>query len=131
MLTLVRGLATAVAIVEVWSFGRSATVPSNSMEIFWVLGVSAWVLSPLVALALVAGTRLTTRAAKLAVFVGAVAVAGTASWFILAPIISPASQSPEGMEAFVLPALQWLFVFAMLLALRAFARGARTEAARA
>ena len=128
MMLAVRLLAAITALGEIFYLGRFLSVPGSYVEVLAILGTIAWLVSPLLTLALAALADKARRSVKVALVLAAILSAGVPLW-LLAPW-RQASSSHGGMEPFAIPAIQWLIVFGALLFMRLCVNSARVEATR-
>jgi len=129
MLLAIKLLVAVTALCEVWLFAGSTALPSDTESILAVLAGIAWLLSPLVALVLAISGNELPPLKKVPLFICALLSATVAAWF-LGPWFNPSSQSRNGLEAALIPALQWVIVIAGLITLGALNRRQRANGAR-
>lgn len=125
MLVAIKLLVAVTALGEIWLFGGLTDLPNDPMGLLITFAGIAWLLSPLLALALAASGNQLQPLKKATLFISALLSAVVAVWF-LGPWIGPR----DSLEAVVIPALQWVVVIAGLVTVGALNRRQRARAER-
>jgi hypothetical protein len=129
MLITIKLLVAVTALGELLVFGGFTNLPSDPMGLLAILGGLAWLLSPLVALALAASQSQLQPLKKVTLFITSLLSAAAAIWF-LGPWVSSSAESRGSLEALVVPALQWVVVIAGLVTVGTLNRRQRANTAR-
>lgn len=129
MLIAIKLLVAVTALGEVWLFGGFTNLPSDPMGLLAILGGLAWLLSPLVALALAASQSQLYTLKKVTLFICSLLSVAIPVLF-LGPWASASAESRGSLEALVIPALQWVVVIAGLVTVGVLNRRQRANAAR-
>lgn len=125
MLVAIKLLVAVTALGEIWLFGGFTDLPSDPIGLLITFSGFAWLLSPLLALALAAAGNQLQPLKKATLFISALLSAVVAVWF-LGPWIGPRGS----LEAVVIPALQWVVVIVGLVILGTLNRRQRARAVR-
>ena len=129
MLITIKLLVAVTAIGELWLFGIFTDLPSDSFGLLAIISGLAWLLSPLVALALTAYQNQPSSLKKMTLIISSLLSAAVAVWF-LGPWPGLSAASRGSLEAVFIPALQWVVVIAGLVTVAALSRRQRANAAR-
>jgi hypothetical protein len=107
-------IAVAVAICELLCFRAGFALPKSIAEIFMAVASVFWLISPLLTLGLLAGSRSNTekRLPGIVSLAAALLCAALSAWVVVSGA-GPVS----GLGVLVVPALQWLVVLTALFAL--------------